>query len=267
MLRTSTYLLALAFMAVACAKGSTVIDAGPDQGDDAAPITDALPGPDRDPDQEICDGVDNNNDQFIDEGTDEELCGTVVHGTPRCNGLLGCEVATCESGYYDVDTTFDNGCECAQEPSENNDNLCASAVDLGDFPDNGSSLEISGNVVPASDVDVYRFRAVDSLDDTCDTFHVRALFLSNPDDAYVLDAWRKGCETAQWCDSVTDMQWYTNFANGTTSGECLCGNVDGIPHCIDDSAEFHVQVRRKDGLPLSCGNYLLEISNGKYPAP
>ena len=264
--RTSTYLLVVALAAGACAKGSPAIDAGEKQ-DDAAPITDAFPSPDRDPLQEICDGVDNDGDQFIDEGTDEELCGIIEHGTPRCNGLLGCEVGSCDSGFYDVDVAVGNGCECAQEVSENNDNLCTSAVDLGDFSDSNTSIEVTGNVVPASDVDFYRFRAVDSADTTCDTFHVRVMFLVNPEDAYVFDVWRAGCGTDQWCDSVTDMQWYTNFSSGPDNdGECPCGTSAGS-HCADNSAEFHVQVRRKDGHALTCADYRLEISNGKYPPP
>src|SRR5688572_23425031 len=77
---------------------------GGDGGQDAAP-----PGPDASPGLEVCDGVDNDADQFVDEGSDEALCGTVANGLPRCNGIGGCQIETCETGFADVDNLFNTG--------------------------------------------------------------------------------------------------------------------------------------------------------------
>ena len=99
----------------------------------------------------------------------------------------------------------------------------------------------------------------------CDDFHVRVQFLDNPDEQFVIDVWRGGCGMEQLCDGGTDVQWYTNFFAGGI-GECPCGPT-AANHCDDDTAEYHVRVRRKDGVAASCVNYTLEISNGVYPAP
>ena len=154
---------------------------------------------------------------------------------------------------------------CPQEESETNSELCSSAVNLGDLRDSNETVEAIGNIVPEGDVDFYGFQAIDSLDGSCDDFHVRVWFLENPGDAFVFDAWRGGCDAEQLCDGVTDFQWYTNFSEGGI-GECPCSPT-ATNNCGDDTAFFHVRVRRKDGLPVTCDDYRLELSNGKYPPP
>ncbi len=260
-------LLGLLTLVLGCAEGGQKIDAGGGDDDSGAPHADARPGSDGQQQAEICDGEDNDGDQFIDEDPPEEMCGTVDHGTPVCNGLLGCQVGSCDDGWYDINQEFDDGCECTQEDSENNDNLCTAALDLGDFPDNNSSIELVGNLIPASDEDYYRFRAVDSADTSCDTFHVRVLFLDNPNNAYAFDVWRGGCGVETVCSGGTDMQWYTNFTS-PEAGQCPCSSLDGTNHhCTDDTALFHVRVYRRAEAPVTCDDYRIEISNGKYPAP
>ena len=69
----------------------------------------------------------------------------------------------------------------------------------------------------------------------------------------------------QICDGGIDTQWYTNFFAGGV-GECPCGPT-AANHCDDDTAEYHVRVRRTGATAVSCVTYTLEISNGKYPAP
>jgi hypothetical protein len=73
------------------------------------------------------------------------------------------------------------------------------------------------------------------------------------------------------------MQWYANFGvpavPGVSAavGQCPCTDpaapVLDVPICEDNSAEYVVRVSRKAGFPTTCDNYVLEISNGKYPAP
>jgi len=252
-------------LAGACAKGNPAVDGGGGgDGDGGGTRADAAPGrPDATPGVEVCDGLDNDGDTFVDEGDD--LCAGAPNATGRCNGMLGCVVESCEDGYFDIDTVFDNGCECAREASETNLNDCANAVDLGDFSDTNSGVELLGNLLPEGDVDWYRFRAVDTADAVCDNFHVRTLLLENPGGEYVVDVFRGGCGGEQVCDGGTDMQWYTNFSAGG-AGECPCGPTS-TNHCDDDTAEFVVSVRRKDGAAVTCGEYKLEVSNGRYPAP
>jgi hypothetical protein len=152
---------------------------------------------------------------------------------------------------------------CAQEPGEVDDPTCAGGAFVATLDDSGQSIEVTGNIAPAGDVDYIRFQAVDSLDFTCDTYHVRARFVVNPADGLLIDVWKGGCGAAMVCDSVTDFQWYTNFSAGGV-GECPCSPT-GVNNCADQTAEYVVRVRRKDGAPPSCADYRLEISNGLYP--
>ena len=185
------------------------------------------------------------------------LAGCPAEGTLRTIDAAA-SVGDAAPGFFDA--------ACSQEVGETNDAQCSSAIYLGALDDsNTATIEVTGNIVPADDVDFYSFLASDSLDFACDSFHVRVWFLDNPGDAYVFDAWRGGCAGEFLCDGVTDLQWYTNYSAGGL-GECPCSPSD-VNHCGDDSSEFHVRVRRKDGLPLSCTDYTLEISNGKYTAP
>ena len=263
--RLALVVLSSALVLGACAKGRTDVDSGPGGDSDAGgPRPDARPGGriDAGPNTEVCDGMDNDADTFIDEG---DLCTDTIDGTGRCNGLLGCVIDTCNEGFYDVDGEYSTGCECMGDALETEADTCAGARDLGDIPDTNQFIEIIGNIVPETDEDWYRFRAVDSPDAVCDTFHVRAQFLVNPDDQYVVDVWRGGCGMEQVCDGGKDLQWYTNFSAAGV-GECPCGPT-ATNHCDDDTAEYHVRVRRGGAAALTCATYTLEISNGKYPAP
>jgi hypothetical protein len=263
--------------ALGCASaGSGVNDAG--AGGDAAPAIDAAPYfPDAEPGVEVCDGIDNDGDQFVDEGTPEEVCGgPVANGVPRCNGLGGCRIDACNEGWFDVDNLYNTGCECAQEPDEAaGGDECATAKDLGAFPDTNQAFDVLGNLVPADDVDWYRFDAVDTPDTTCDLFHARAQLLGDANDEFRIEVWRGGCEDGQKITETpcTDMRWYTNFnqAGSPPTGECPCtgpgANQTNVNRCNDNSATFYVKVSRVGGKPLSCNGYKVEISNGKYPAP
>jgi hypothetical protein len=229
--------------------------------------------PDAPPGVEICDGQDNDGDQFVDEGTPEELCGVVEHGTPKCNGLAGCAVDACSPGFADVDGLYSSGCECAEEPGELGSTVCDEGANLGDLPDSNTEMIVTGNLVPVGDVDFYRFHAVDVADDACDKFHVRVMFLENPDDEFLVEVTRGGCAGTVICPGATDAQWYTNFTDGATppTGQCPCVPESApsatVNTCSDDSADFVVKVVRAPGKPVSCHGYKLEISNGKYAAP
>ncbi len=233
---------------------------------DARPTSiDATPG------KEVCNGQDDNHNQFVDEGTPEELCGVVANGTPICHGAAGCGIAMCNAGYVDLDMMFSTGCECMQGATENGSLNCDDGVDLGSIPDTNQAMNVVGNLTSGEDVDYYRFLAVDTPDTTCDQFHVRVQFLDNPSDQFQVDVMRGGCAGTGICSASTDVQWYTNFSMNGVSGECPCapspGNSNGVAVCTDDTSEFAVKVSRKPGFPITCENYTLEISNGKYPAP
>ncbi len=177
------------------------------------------------PAAEICNGSDDNCDGNVDNGNIATLCPTAPpNGTATCEGGR-CVIGGCNTGYYDLDGRYENGCECRVESTEGNNNTCATAVDLGSFADNGTSTTITGNIVPGNDSDWYRFTASDSLDTSCDEFHVMVRFTSNPGNIFIMDVYRSSC-SAQACSAEMEIyEWFADFRTGSGSsavGECPC---------------------------------------------
>lgn len=247
---------------VGCAEGHNVPDA-------EVELPDSRPG-DRCsvPNVECCNGADDDGDSLIDEGTAEELCGTIDNGSPRCDNLAGCSIDDCSAGFADLDGEFGTGCECGIEPSETESALCDDAIDIGTLADSGEMAEISGVIAPVGDSDWFRVTATDSADTTCDTYHFRAQFTSNPGNQYTMAVMRGGCLGTSVCDSGDDMQWNTNFTMNGVSGECPCttaaARMSGVALCADDTSEFIITVTRISGATATCDNYTIEISNGIY---
>jgi hypothetical protein len=79
-------------------------------------------------------------------------CTTQLTGhaaTAQCQGGA-CDVATCESGYFDINGTFSDGCECTA--TDTIANSCGSA------PTYAAPTTLSGgNLMPSGDVDWYKF--------------------------------------------------------------------------------------------------------------
>jgi hypothetical protein len=98
----ASLLVALAANA-GCAQGGNTGDTDGGGGGGDAATHDAPSGPDGMTAMEVCNGIDDDGDQFVDEGTPEELCGTVMNGTPKCNGLAGCSIDACGPGFFNVD--------------------------------------------------------------------------------------------------------------------------------------------------------------------
>jgi hypothetical protein len=77
-----------------------------------------------------------------------------------CSGS-SCRVASCESLWYDQDSTWSTGCECN---ADNVPNACGSAVDLGSVAVNGT-LNRSNNLSPNGDEDWFKITFL--TDGTC----------------------------------------------------------------------------------------------------
>jgi hypothetical protein len=264
----------LAVLLVGCASSSVGTRDGGGGDGDGGGTGDAGPGqPDAPPGVEVCNGIDDDGDQFVDEGGDELCMPVPPNAIPQCNGLGGCRIGGCNGGFVDLDNNYGNGCECAQEAGENGATDCTAFVDLGTVNDDASQLMVVGNLAPAGDVDWFRFLAADSPDTLCDNFHVRVRVVDDPNFEFLVEVWRGGCGGTQICTGSTDVQWYTNFQGpgAPPTGQCPCTDPSvpsaTVNTCEDDSAEYIVKVTRTVGMPASCNNYTLEISNGAYAAP
>jgi hypothetical protein len=242
---------------------------------------------------EVCNGIDEDCNGITDDGDAVKGCPAVPDGSPGCSGGK-CTVGKCKKGLFDVNGTYDDGCECAADNNYGiSGSLCAAPTDLGNVPDGSATILKSGNVMPGEDGDWFKINAIDQPDGNggCDSFDVRAKFLANPGDQFALDFYRGGCAGAdQLCSLQAEVGWNVSYSgpapnapptanSGQTfgdgehkytapanqsGGECKCTGAPGLPGmniCTDNSAVFYVRVYRKPGLPATCDLYTIAIDN------
>jgi len=259
-------------------------------GDCADSVTSVYPGA-----KETCNGVDDNCNKVKDDNA-ASSCASVKNGSPKC-ASPSCAIAKCNSGWYDIDKSYNSGCECKADGYWGKyGTSCSKPINAGIFSDSGKAQIFSGNIMPGEAGDWYRFYASDGTDSgtgACDKFYVRVRFISNPGSQFQLDLYRGSCAGGnQLCKNQTDSSWRTNyygskFGPGTKpdvklgqkypskipnpGGECKCStkqtgggqSVPGMNLCVNNSAYFYVFVHRKAGLAPTCSKYLLRISNNK----
>jgi hypothetical protein len=218
---------------------------------------------------ESCNLVDDNCNGQTDEGSGAQLCN-LAHASAQCK-TGACEIVSCSAGWFDLDVLPSNGCECQEDSFESSGDTCGDAKNLGSLSDAGQSLIHSANLVPVGDVDWIRFKGVDTADDTCDSLHVKAVFLSNPDGQFALDVFRGTCEAANSiCSATETFEWFTDFYSAD-AGECPCstdtnadpaGQAQPDKHfCADQSKDYFIKVYRLPGKPVTCSGYSLSIAN------
>ncbi|NOZ01346.1 MAG: hypothetical protein GXP54_05590 [Deltaproteobacteria bacterium] len=254
--------------------------------------------PDVHPDAfEACNGVDDDCNGTTDEGDPLEQCGAVPLGDPGCvDGV--CVVASCSAGYFDVNKSFSDGCECQQDATDNTANACVSAIDLGTFADNGATTTVAGKIVPDGDVDWYWFKATDSPDSGNlaapghDRFDVQVSVIFPTDNSISIQVVRDSCSSTPVCGGDwKSYDWFTNFNGkspaGLDAGEdpcvtkpgarlwdcepstdcCESGNSDdckGFTYCTDDTSKYYIKVYRSSGSAANCAetSYIIKVSNG-----
>jgi hypothetical protein len=182
---------------------------------------------------ERCNNVDDDCDGATDEANPQDMCGSTPNGNPSC--VSGVCVPICNSGYYDVNGNYQDGCECRQDDYDNSGNSGQTAIDLGSLPDSpgGSSITINGRIVPDTDVDWYKFEAKDLLDTGtfdapgADRFHVRIKITSPTDGSIKVNVYRGTYNDQITCSSgsfnSTYTEWFTDFSNATQKiGQAPC---------------------------------------------
>jgi hypothetical protein len=233
------------------------------------------------PTDEVCDLVDNDCNQAVDDGDPLVMCGPTPHGTPACDAGQ-CVVGSCEPDWVDLDGDFGNGCECQVAMTGGRD--CANADDVGSLDDTGQSVTRTGVLMQGDEV-WYKVTTIDVPDGqsapSCDNYHFRVVFLSNPGTAYLFDVIETDCSQTPVCTTMmlTDFQWYYNFRTGSTTqedvnakGECDCLAPPGVPgigvnECTDNSTVYFIRVTRDSPNPATCEGFEIEFSNGVYPPP
>ena len=222
--------------------------------------------PDRYPGNvESCDDVDEDCDDTVDEGNPGILCENAMQaGECQAGGVCGCP-----TDRYDLDGVRDNGCECAAMPAGGMNESCASAIDLGNVRDDGSTVTSSGNALPAGREVWYRVRAVDVAETTCETLSLAVELAPNPGDAYRLSVHRGSCSAAEECPGdYTEYGWYADVRQtigGRLTGHCPCttgANQADVSRCSDLSSDYFIRVTRRTDVAETCAPYTLTVSNG-----
>jgi hypothetical protein len=227
---------------------------------------------------EACDGIDNNCNLIVDQSEVPVniLCPSVPQAIEDCGGSQGCIIVGCSADYFNVNSTYNDGCECLANPAPvATGDTCANAINVGTLIDNpASTINVSGNVpFPGRSV-WYIFTGQDDGDSNGDEFHVDGRFTVNPGNGYAMDIYRGGCPGTgtplgtgeDWFSWFTD-QVYTSVGC-TGPAPCGEGNCAGPGSftwniCENDSATFHVRVYRP-GNTTTCAPYTLQLTNGIY---
>ena len=244
---------------------------------------------------ELCNGVDDDCDKTKDEGA-SATCGAVSHGSVACVSP-SCSITKCTTGYFDIDKSYGNGCECGGDSNWGGlGQSCSNPIIGATLVDTSKQrVTYSGNLMPGEPSQWYRVNTVDGTDvGACDTYDVRIRFASNPNNAFQMDVYRGSCAaSAQLCKDETEHRYNVHFygvasgpgaatgkVSGTyaptpqpiSSGECKCTTATGasgpgIPGynvCTSQTAYYYVRVHYKAGVSPICSNFTIEFSNGYY---
>ena len=229
---------------------------------------------------EVCDGVDQNCVNGADDGGDN-LCWNPTNATGRCGGSSGCYLS-CSTDYYDIDGSYSNGCEVAQDYYDSGgrtNDSCGGHYYTGAYYDSSATRRIyTANIVPSGESDWYRAYMDDNGTGGKD-FNFDIRFTSNPGTRYKFRVMHNTCSSWNLCSS----SWRTHLRrrsdyNGTPTGtgNQNCTGSGGNGACGTSSqncchvatgleGNYYIQVYRVVGGASPLGEYYsLQISNGYY---
>jgi hypothetical protein len=200
---------------------------------------------------EACDSVDQDCDGILDNGPSLDMCpATTQVATTNCSGGT-CYVATCNPSYYDVDTFYGSGCECADDAVSNS---CGGATDLGTVNPSGSATA-SGLLPVSSDEDWFRV-AFPTPSGRPGAGVPTVSFSSRPSTDYFFSVYSNCGGGAAVCTSGsnTGRTSYSFIDNVSTPGAGQWSSHDyGWPEVL------YIRVYRTGGGP-TCATYSLSIT-------
>jgi len=175
------------------------------------------------------------------------LACPVTNGVGMCVPT-GCEVASCNDGWFDPDDRYDTGCECAElspEPGA----VCADAIWAGTFPDADPIRATMDGLLPfAGDWDLWRFFGQDNTQIVTEDYDVRVTLTS-------ADLEIEMCVYQYQTNSHLALCHFDNEACGRAF------RMDG-QFGRNDSADYIIKVTRTSTGAPSCTPYTIEIQNG-----
>jgi len=184
-----------------------------------------------------------------------------------CTSSGTCERGPCLPGFIDFPPGPPAaGCPCPIEAGEPND-LCATATAAGSVSDTaGSAATITGTLSSASDVDVWTFDTVDTVEMDTNSYHVSIDFTGPaPNDEFRMDVIR-GADCADApsgaAAGITSYDWCVDgkSADGW-GGEMPCSDYGAeITDCNDNSAKYYVRVYRKPAASPTCAQYTILVT-------
>jgi hypothetical protein len=218
------------------------------------------------PKAETCNNTDDNCNSKVDDGDPNALCAS--GGPPPPNSGWKCTAGTCAIGACSPGWTayppgpLANGCTCPVDVSEPNGS-CATAKDVGMVNDASGSVLMQGTLSADSDVDFWKFNAVDIDEMTTNSYHVSIDFTGpTPNTEFLMDVIRGATCADIPSGPSTSLISYDWCVDGTAAngGEKTCGNSDGLTHCNDNSSAYFVRVYRKPGVPKTCTQYVIKAT-------
>ncbi len=195
---------------------------------------------------EACDSIDQSCSGVADDDPSASMCPpTTEVATTNCSGG-DCYVATCNSGFYDVNGFYSDGCEIADDSHSDS---CGGATDAGSV-NAGGSTSVSGLLPVSSDVDWFRVNFPTSDRPGAGTPSVS--FSARPTGDYYFSVFYNCSGAAAVCGSGghtgrTSYSFVDNQSTGYTS------NGSGWPTTL------YIQVYRTGGGPTSA-TYSLSIT-------
>src|SRR5581483_438864 len=182
-------------------------------------------------------------------------CNAGPHVTATtCNvGTGQCHIGSCLNGYYDLDGTFQNGCECADQ---NKGKTCGSATAIGALPQ-GATLTSTGNL-PGPTIENW-FSV--SFTGTAQASNPKVVLSTNPGNQFKLDVFSDCSQgmVAACSEPGQSPRGITTFEMKNTMGDPT-GNGTGSTPWVSASGTFYVRVSR-NGSNATCDTYGLTWSD------
>ncbi len=203
---------------------------------------------------EACSGIDEDCDGTPDNGLFTDMCPpppnvavtTCINGNPS-----ECALVDCNSGFFDIDTTYGTGCECADDVAGGG---CTSAVSLPALGGGGGTNVHTGKIPLPNMEDWIHIAFPQSGRPGAGAPTIR--FLTNPNNAYRFDVFRNCSGGSAPCGTGTPsgITQYDFIDSASSGANAYSGNHQtGWPHNI------YIRVYRTSA-GNNCDDYVLEVS-------